>query len=57
MSEEARDFHLSGIYVHIQGGGYINKRVHFILSLKQMFDRKWNHTFPIYYAMKNNIFI
>lgn len=37
-----------GKHFNIVGAGYINKRMNFILKLKQIFDKKWTHSFPKY---------
>jgi len=57
MSQRARDLILGGKNDHAHGGGYINRRVNLLLSLKKMFDKRWTHTFPPYRVRENDILI
>ena len=47
----------NGQNYHTPGSGHVNRRIHFILSLKQKVDKKWTHTFPPYLIRKNDILI
>lgn len=36
----------TGKHINMPGGGYINRRVAFLLSFKAKFDKSWTHAFP-----------
>jgi glyoxylase-like metal-dependent hydrolase (beta-lactamase superfamily II) len=57
MSEKARKLVAEGKNDHANGGGYINRRINAILKLKKLFDKKWTHTFPPYFARNDDIMI
>jgi len=57
MSIHARDLLAKGHNDHSRGGGYVNRRVNFLLRLKAALDKKWTHTFPPYAVRANDILI
>jgi glyoxylase-like metal-dependent hydrolase (beta-lactamase superfamily II) len=57
MSYRAKDPLLHGRNDHTFGGGYINRRVNLLASLKKMLDKRWTHTFPSYRSRENDILI
>jgi glyoxylase-like metal-dependent hydrolase (beta-lactamase superfamily II) len=57
MSDKARELVARGKNDHVNGGGYINKRINAILKLKRLFDKKWTHTFPPYFVRNDDVMI
>ena len=57
MSRRSKALLLKGKNDHEHGGGYINKRINFLLSLKSRFDKRWTHTFPPYESRDLDILI
>ncbi len=46
-----------GKHVHPDTFGHINKRIHFILTVKGKLDKKWSHSFPAYECKDKDIII
>jgi hydroxyacylglutathione hydrolase len=57
MSCHAKELLLKGKNDHAHGGGYVNKRVNLLVSLKKAFDKRWTHTFPPYKSREMDILI
>ncbi|MFZ0927682.1 MAG: MBL fold metallo-hydrolase [Syntrophobacteraceae bacterium] len=57
MSYRAKEQMLRGTNDHPFGGGYVNRRVNLLVSLKKAFDKRWTDTFPPYRSRDNDILI
>jgi hydroxyacylglutathione hydrolase len=57
MSRHAAGLLREGKHYHLPGGGYVNRRVSLLLSLKGMFDKRWTHTFPPYQVREQDILV
>lgn len=57
MSYRAKDPLLHGNNAHTLGGGYVNRRVNLLVSLKKVFDRRWMRPLPPYRSRENDILI
>jgi len=57
MSRHAKDLLQKGRNDHTRGGGYINRRIYALATLKRVFDKKWTLTFPPYITRNDDILI
>lgn len=57
MSAKAVPLLRKGRNDHTNAGGYVTKRVSYLLSLKARFDKRWTHTFPPYETRNADILI
>lgn len=57
MSSGAKELLLKGKNDHTNGGGYLNRRVNSLLTLKRLFDKRWTHTFPPYATRQHDVMV
>jgi hydroxyacylglutathione hydrolase len=57
MSHHAPPLLLKGMNDHASGGGYINRRVNLLLSIKRKLDKRWTFTFPSFVPRTDDILI
>ena len=57
ISQVGTTFCQTGKHNNIQGSGYINKRIAFVLWIKGKTDKKWTHTFPKFSIQENDIIV
>jgi len=57
MSEHAKDLLAKGRNDWSRGGGYINRRINALATLKRVLDKKWTQTFPPYVTRDDDILV